>query len=317
MSKTRSATKELRVTLVGGGARARQIARLLGRFAAVSVEPRGAAVDAGRKRNGSLVVDLRQRRGSGIDALVSALVGAVRSEVEREISNRQSEFVSITSHELRTPLTSSREAVALVADGLAGSVTPEQRAYLEMAARNLARLTSVVNQLLDLSDIEKGRIVLLRAPAGMNAIVEAAADRWALRFAERRIGFAWLPADRDVVAHVDAERVGHALDALLDNALKFTDAGGSVRVVVRGLVRFVEIAVEDTGCGIPPSARRLVFRKFRQADAALTRRHGGLGLGLTVTREIVRSHRGRIRAEGREAGGTRVVVRFPRGSGRS
>src|SRR5262249_2366942 len=156
--------------------------------------------------------------------------------------------------------------------------------------------------LLDLSDIEHGAIVLLRTPSDLSEIVGAAAERWRPRLLEKRLAFDVAPATGDVRAVVDAERIGHVLDALLRNALKCTEAGGAVRVAVRGALRFVEIAVDDTGIGIPAAVRRAVFRKFRQADPALTRRHGGLGLGLTVSREIVRSHRGTIRIEANGGG---------------
>ncbi|MBI3847954.1 MAG: HAMP domain-containing histidine kinase [Planctomycetes bacterium] len=319
--KKRPKAKRLRVTLLGGGTAAKDLARTLRRFATVALEP---AKRAGKPRSrartsarivecsgNAVVVDLRCGCAGGIEGLIAALTREIESNVERQISDRQSEFVSLTSHELRTPLTSSREAVSLVADGVVGSVTDEQRSYLEMASRNLARLTSVVNQLLDLADVEQDRIVLLRARLDLSDVTAAAAARWASRFAEKGVRFVPSPS-RPFVAEIDGDRIGHVLDALLDNALKFTPAGGTVRVHTGGDADFVEMVVEDTGAGIPARARRRVFEKFRQLDPALTRKHGGLGLGLTLTREIVRSHGGSVRVEESAEGGSRFVIRLPR-----
>jgi two-component system sensor histidine kinase VicK len=306
----RPATKRLRVGLIGGGAVARRLASALRRSSIVTVE---RSSSRGSSPHADLLLDLRRgirngKNGAGARPMdVAAFVGILAKEIHRavqkEIEERQSDFVSVTSHELRTPLTSSREALAILADGLAGGITQEQRGYLEIASRNLQRLTSAINQLLDLSDIENGKMVLAIETVDMNEIVEAAMKRFVPRFEEKGL-----------VARADADRIGHVLDALLDNACKFTPRGGEVSVRTRGTSRLVEAEVADTGLGIPAKARRAIFQKFRQLDRALTRSQGGLGLGLTLAREIVKAHRGTIRVFGRKGGGSRFLVQIPRGA---
>jgi signal transduction histidine kinase len=312
--------RPLRVALLGSGGAAKRLAEALRRSRGVIVER--VRLENGACRKADLVLDLRRRsRGKrpGLHKGTAERVGFLAAEIEaalrQQIEERQSDFVSLTSHELRTPLASSREAVSIVADGLLGGVTPEQRSYLDIAARNLRRLTGVINQLLDLADIEGDRVALAREPADLNEIAEKASARLRPQFEERGVRFGLEKSSEPLVANVDPERIQHVLEALLDNACKFTAAGGQVTLRLFGDRKRAVIEVEDTGIGIPTRTRHLLFQKFRQTSGALTRRHGGIGLGLALVREIVRSHGGSVEVESKEGRGSRFRVRIPRSRG--
>ena len=229
----------------------------------------------------------------------------------QEANRLKSEFLSNMSHELRTPLNAIL-GMARLLRGDTGEVTPEERGdYLEIIERNGQSLLELINDILDLSKIEAGKVELtwekidLRAFVGdVLASVRALAEESGLALK------AELDPGADSIVS-DPERLRQILMNLLGNAIKFTDEG-SVSVVTRAEEDKVAIAVRDTGIGISEDALEYVFDAFRQADSSTTRRYPGTGLGLSIVKKLVDLLGGDVRVESRVGEGTTFTVTLPR-----
>jgi signal transduction histidine kinase len=219
---------------------------------------------------------------------------AARAEAE-EANRHKDEFLATLSHELRTPLTAImgwsymlRHAGLDEATALRG---------LETIERNAKAQAQLVDDLLDISRVITGQLRLSIAPVDLASVVNAAVD--SLQPAAEAKGV-WLEVTLDPSArHVsgDAGRLQQVVWNVLSNAIKFTEAGGRVGVRLRRAGADVELLVCDDGCGISPEFLPHVFERFRQADGTTTRRHGGLGLGLSIARHLVELHGGTVTAE--------------------
>jgi DNA-binding response OmpR family regulator len=206
---------------------------------------------------------------------------------EREIADMKNEFVSTVSHELRTPLTSIKGYVDLILDGDAGEINDIQREFLGIVKENSDRLVELINEMLDISRIESGRVHLKVEPMSVQDAVEGAVDtfRAVLSQTGRDIqvdlehGLPPVAADRD--------RVGQVLINLISNALKYSPAGGLVAIGVAQRGDFVKIFVRDQGLGISEEDLGQMFTKFFRVDSALTREIGGTGLGLSICKTII------------------------------
>lgn len=213
---------------------------------------------------------------------------------QREIERVKSEFISVVSHELRTPLTSIRGSVGLVL-GAHGAELPESaKRFLEIANSNCERLVRLINDILDIEKIASGNMGFELQPRVIADVVRnavQATEGYAQRF---NVHFAVDAPSSDIRAVVDEERLLQVLANLLSNAAKFSPAHGTVQVSVAASQDRVRICVSDQGPGIPEDFRDRIFGKFSQADSSSTRRAGGTGLGLHISRQIVERMGGRI-----------------------
>src|SRR5262249_32405411 len=203
----------------------------------------------------------------------------------RLLDQLKSDMVSTVSHELKTPLTSIQMAVHLLLEEVVGPLTPKQVELLLAARQDSDRLLAMVNDLLDLTRIEQGRLRLDRQPVAPPQPVGEAIGRYGAPAREAGIG---LEADvaRDLPEVLaDRERIGHVFDNLIGNALRHTGRGGKVRLSARPLDGAVRLTIADTGEGIPAEHLPRIFEKFYQVPG--TRRSGGAGLGLAIVPEIV------------------------------
>ena len=228
--------------------------------------------------------------------------------VAERASRMKDEFLATLSHELRTPL----GTILGWAHILRAKAPPEIAAGLEKIERSARAQTRLIEDLLDMSRIDAGKLHLHLEPASPAAIVEAALDSMRSTAEARGITLASRLDPRAGPVLCDAARLQQVIWNLLSNALKFTSRDGHVAVELEQVGQAVEIRVVDDGEGIEPEFIAHVFERFRQADASTTRRFGGLGLGLAVVKQIVEMHGGTVRAEsaGRARGAT-FVVRLP------
>lgn len=229
---------------------------------------------------------------------------------QREIERVKNEFISVVSHELRTPLTSIRGAVGLVLGAHAAVLPDSAKRFLEIANSNCERLVRLINDILDIEKIASGSMRFELQPRVVadvmrNAVqaVEGYAQRLNVRFELDA------PSD-DVKVIVDEERLLQVLANLLSNAAKFSPAQGIVQVTVAGADDQVRICVRDNGPGIPQDFRDRIFGRFSQADSSSTRRAGGTGLGLHISRQIVEQMGGRIGFDTALGKGTTFWVEF-------
>jgi signal transduction histidine kinase/CheY-like chemotaxis protein len=205
----------------------------------------------------------------------------------------KSEFLANVSHELRTPLSAIIGFSQILLDGIDGPLNEDQQQDIQQVNKSGQSLLGLINQILDLSKIEAGKMELsverLELPGLINSVLESIsplAQEKGLRIDTR------FPAGLPAVEG-DAGRLKQILINLLSNAVKFTERG-HIEVIGQASGRMVRIAVKDTGIGISAEAQKLIFEEFVQGDGSSTRRHGGTGLGLSIVRKLVEMHGGAI-----------------------
>jgi signal transduction histidine kinase len=234
---------------------------------------------------------------------------AIRYAVERqgllralEITQKQqlefkNRFLSHVSHELRTPLTCIHQYVTLLLDGLAGSMAPEQSDHLKTVLKSVNQLHAMIRDLLEATRAESGKLRVEPRCIALGELVQQAVAMLRPTADEKKVGLEIGLDQRLPLVHADPDRVLEVLINLADNAIKFTPAEGSVMVqasMVDADPGFVYISVTDTGRGIGPEAKALIFERLYQDPDSIDNNRSGLGLGLFICRELVRLHVGRI-----------------------
>ena len=234
---------------------------------------------------------------------------AIRYAVERqgllralEIGQKQqlefkNRFLSHVSHELRTPLTCIHQYVTLLLDGLAGSMAPEQSDHLKTVLKSVNQLHAMIRDLLEATRAESGKLRIETRCIALGEIVQQAVAMLRPTADEKKVGLEIGLDQRLPLVHADPDRVLEVLINLVDNAIKFTPAEGSVMVqasMVEADPSYVYISVTDTGRGMGPEAKAMIFERLYQDPDSVDNNRSGLGLGLFICREIVRLHEGRI-----------------------
>lgn len=222
------------------------------------------------------------------------------------------EFLSIVSHELRTPLTSLTGFLSVLLDEDAGPITEQQRKFLGIAKASAGRLNLIISDLLDISRIESGRINLNMGDCSMYEILNTSVEGLRSSADKKNLKLE-LHASVDLpVLWGDSSRLQQVIDNLISNAVKFTDAGGSIDVYGEEKGDFVQVQVKDTGPGLSPEEQSKVFDMFYQADASTRRPAGGAGLGLAIARGIVMMHGGQISVNSEKGHGATFLFVVPR-----
>jgi two-component system CheB/CheR fusion protein len=248
------------------------------------------------------------------------LYGDLQAAIARERSAREAaeesnrlkdEFLAILSHELRTPLNVIQGWLWQLEQPTA---TPEQRhRAVDVLSRNTALQIRLVEDLLDTSRAMAGKLHLHMRPLCITELCEKLAEQARPAAAAKGVRLTAVVSTTPLSVNGDPDRLHQVVSNLLANAVKFTEAGGEITMAVEAVSdNHLRISVADSGAGISPEFLPHVFDQFRQADSSSTRRHGGLGLGLTLVRQLVLLHGGTVRAESAGKGrGTTVVVELP------
>jgi len=222
------------------------------------------------------------------------------------------DFVANASHELRTPLT----AISGFAETLLASQKlsrEDQRAYLEVIDRHAQRLTHIVSDLLELSKIESQKVDLESVSLDVAGLAERLLADYHERFQDKDL-LASVERRGDPVARADARACEQVLINLVDNAIKYTEPGGSVTVRVEAEGNEVAVSVVDTGIGIPPEDRERIFERFYRVDKARSRELGGTGLGLSIVKHLVQNQGGEISVRSTPGQGSTFRFTLPRAS---
>jgi PAS domain S-box-containing protein len=244
------------------------------------------------------------------DGRVTGAVVVFRDVTQRrEIDRMKSEFISVISHELRTPLTSIKGAIGLVAGGATGDIAPEARRLLGIAGDSVDRLTRLINDILEVERLGSGADPLELIDVPLEKVVRSAVEQ--TETLATQAGITVEVEDVPGVVTADVDRIVQTLVNLIGNAVKFTDRGGRVTVGARPTGVFLEVAVRDTGRGIPTDRLESIFGRFEQVDSSDAREKGGTGLGLAISRNIVSQHGGRIWAESTPGVGSTFLFTLP------
>jgi signal transduction histidine kinase len=256
-----------------------------------------------------------------------------RRELERardqlaQLDEAKSRFTANIHHELRTPLTLMLAPLDAMLAGDFGAVDPGIRAYLETMHKNALRLLKLINNLLDFAKIESGQMEIQRQPLELSRVVGEIVSS-AVPMAERKgVTLVAEVAEGLPLVNADPDAIEKVVVNLVGNALKFTDVDGRITVSAEladgaelgdtageGARRCVRMTVADTGLGIPPEQLQKVFDRFAQVDGSATRKHEGTGIGLSLVKELVGLHGGRVWATSEGLGhGTQFHVMLPLG----
>ncbi len=265
------------------------LARAAGRLAAGDLSARVGA-------RGS---DEVARLAAAFDHMASQLQAAFERERELEASRR--ELVAAVSHDLRTPLATTQAMVEAMLDGVV-SETAEVQRYLELIRLEIQHLSRLIDDLFELSQIESGALRLRFAPTTLPDLLQETLAPYQARAREQGVALEQHLASNLPEVNADAARLQRVLRNLIDNALRYTPAGGAVRIDVHADGQAAHVVVSDTGPGVPPDAWERIFDRFYRGEHARSRGRGGLssagaGLGLAIARGLVQAHGGRIWVE--------------------
>ena len=251
---------------------------------------------------------------------------AMRYAVERqallrslEIAQKQqlefkNQFLSHVSHELRTPLTCIHQYVSLLVDGLAGPLAPDQADHLKTVLKSVNQLHAMIRDLLEATRAESGKMRVEPRCIALAELIQQAAAMLRPTAEEKKVGLEIGLDQRLPLLHADPDRILEVLINLADNAIKFTPPDGAVMIqanMVDADPGCVYISVSDTGRGIGPEAKALIFERLYQDPDSVDNNRSGLGLGLFISREIVRLHEGRIWVSSEPGQGSTFTFTLP------
>jgi len=254
------------------------------------------------------------------------LARALRYAVERQglltsldISRKQQlqfkdQFLSHVSHELRTPLTCIHQFVTILLDELAGPVLPEQKEHLETVLRSVNQLRTMIGDLLEASRTESGKIQIEQRCISIESVLRQAASLLRPAADEKKVVLTVQFDEHLPMGYAAPDRVLQVLTNLIHNAIKFTPKKGSITIKASTAETdpdFIYVSVTDTGLGISPEARPLIFERMYQAPGTIDDSRKGLGLGLHIARELVRLHGGKIWAESEPGVGSTFTFTLP------
>jgi CheY-like chemotaxis protein/CHASE3 domain sensor protein len=229
---------------------------------------------------------LLERQNLALAEKQSEVISKAR-ELERA-SQFKSDFLSNMSHELRTPLNSSLILAKLLADNRDGNLSGEQVKFAETIYTAGNDLLLLINDILDLSKIESGKMEMHPTSVVLEGVKEGLCRTFESMAAQKELGFSVsLGASLPATIETDAQRLDQVLKNLISNALKFTERG-EVNVAIEAAGDRIDFSVRDTGIGIAPHQQGIIFEAFRQADGTTNRKYGGTGLGLSISRELAR-----------------------------
>lgn len=214
---------------------------------------------------------------------------------EIQLETMKLDFVSIAAHELRTPITSIRGYLALIRDNVSDKIDESNKKYLDKVILSTDQLHILVENLLNISRIERGSLVLEKSETNWTATVSEVVTRFQETAKNNGVTLAFIDENKELPkVFVDKTMISEVLSNLLDNALKYTEQGGRVSVLVEQNENEIITNIKDTGIGIPQESLPHIFKKFYRVSTVLKQGKKGTGLGLFISREIVRLHGGRI-----------------------
>ena len=246
--------------------------------------------------NRDLLDRLVQVIGIAIDNALLYNQLQVANEKLKALDKLKDEFVSLASHELRTPMTAIKSYLWMTLQGDSGVLNEKQKLYIERAYSSVDRLIKLVNDMLNISRIESGRLTVEMQKVDMNKIVQEVIDEVNPRAAEIGVNVAIQPVPSLPLVLADTDKIKEVLFNLIGNSLKFTPAGGNITISFVQKDEYIETKVKDTGSGISPENISKLFQKFGMLPESyvVNQTASGTGLGLYICRSIIELHKGKI-----------------------
>ena len=241
------------------------------------------------------------------NARLLAKLHAANLELNR-LDRMKSDFIAIASHELRTPL----GLILGHATFLTELVDEQHRDQIEVIVRSAERLKAIVEDMARISHQEEGQSRVRHRPFSMGLMIETLVSRFRQLAREKKIELDIdVPDGESLMVEGDRDKIEIALTNLIRNAIAFTDEGGQVGVMAEGSEDYIKVFVADSGIGIPAVDIDRVFQRFYQVESHLTRKHGGMGLGLSIAKAMVEMHHGQIWCESKEGVGSLFCIMLP------
>lgn len=247
-----------------------------------------------------------------------------------KLERLKSEFISIVSHELRTPLTAIKNSLEICLSGKAGEVNAITDKFLNMAKRNVTRLSGIINDLLDLSKVEAGKMDFKFEKTNINIPVEFIKNTFENVAKEKNIELILEKGNDISLAYIDTQRIEQVMSNLVSNAIKFTNENGKIKIKTENIrendldksillgaqnpvfyKNYIKVSVSDSGIGIAPEDLKKVFDQFQQIENSLNRKNGGTGLGLPIAKQLIEAHKGFIWVESELDRGTTFSFAIP------
>lgn len=211
-----------------------------------------------------------------------------------EVDRLKSEFVSHVSHELKTPLTSIKGYVDNLRDRIVGDLNERQEEYLERVGKNTDRLIRMIDDLLNISRIESGKMTINFSHLIMSELIEEVSRGLRPLATQKKIEMSFMKSDEDGLVMADRDKIEQAVINLVNNAILYTPPGGKVMISMEHDQGYIKTSIRDTGVGIPAEEQPLIFDRFYRLEKDSILEPGGTGLGLYITRNVIEMHGGKI-----------------------
>jgi PAS domain S-box-containing protein len=239
---------------------------------------------------------------------------------QKQVDELKSKFVSNVSHELRTPLVAIQKSLSLILEKEVGEITEDQEKFLSIAHRNIDRLSRLINDLLDVQKLDAGQMKINKSIFPVNGVVEHVISTMGTWLKDKKINIERKFGSMQIDVEGDPDRLTQVVTNLLGNALKYTPDEGSIVIDIQDEVvdqklsigKCIEIGIKDSGIGIAKQDQNKIFDKFIQVGLTQPAGVSSTGLGLTITKEIIELHGGRIWVESEEGKGSRFAFRIPK-----
>jgi signal transduction histidine kinase len=224
-----------------------------------------------------------------------------------QLDRMKTDFIAIASHELRTPL----GLILGHSTFLREVVVPEHKSHMDIIIRNAMRLKEIVDDFANIDNFQRGMASIRRRNMSIKRVIEEVADSFYEEAQRKQVSLRVESGPEDLMVEGDAAKIAIALTNLVKNAITFTNSGGHIMILGEQIPGYAKVSVLDDGIGIPVKDLSRIFERFYQVESHLTRKHGGLGLGLSVAKVMVEMHGGRIWVESVEGKGSNFTFILP------
>lgn len=231
----------------------------------------------------------------------------MRQEVT-QLEQLKREFIAITSHELRTPLGLILGHATFLREMLPND---EFEPYMDAIISSAVRLKEIIESLTKVDNIESGMARVRQSPINMVDLVKEVVTSYADQAARKNIQLHTIIKEDELITEGEFDKIVVAMNNLVSNALNFTDDGGLIQISVQSIPGYIQLTIKDTGIGIPESDQEHIFERFFQVESHMTRRHGGMGLGLSVAKDMIELHGGQIWVNSKEGEGSAFSFVLP------